>query len=197
MSVRYYRGVEFIKDHFVKYLNYIFLAEEKEQVSFWDGNRQAKFSSRPKAIKRAAWDFRSIPCVLIGAASGNFKIISFTNDLIDYGTTNIEYGGDIETSIEFEIWASSMEERDKLTDIVCIYLSHPMARTYFEKYYIRLPEAASFRDGGEVMQPQIDYPVYRNNVTMRAIGTWRDSTGSPDTLSELFINITLSIDLDS
>ena len=197
MALRYYRGIEFIKDYLVRYLTAIYMAEEKGEIDFYDGTKQVKFSSRPLVKKKSLWDARTLPCVLIGGASGKLTILDVTKDYIhsqqSVGAANQykDHGGDIELTVEFEAWATTMEERDKLMDITAIYLAHPAAKDYLNQHYITVRDAPSVREGGPIAQPGIDYPVYNSFLSMPVLGTWRDTTELPDRLIDIVAYLTL------
>ena len=200
-SLTYYRGVEFIKDYFVKFYRALFYAEEKDQIRFFDGTRKKEFSRRPDVMKKGGWDYRSVPVILVGATNGKFKQF-LTNDFIDgsqAGEAATEYrdvGGDIELTIELLVYATTLEERDSLTDIASIYLAHPDTKTFFMKQYIRLPTEPRISEGGPIYETKIDFPVHYNTISMDAVGTWRTSEAVTDPrLLDIISDIVAVIDL--
>lgn len=195
MALSFYRGVNFIKDDFVKYLTFIFAAEEKGQLKFFDGTRDADFSNTPYVIKKQSWDFRNLPAVLVGSANGRFETLSISKDFIDEAQAGEypqyrEVGGDIDISISLDVYATTIEERDKLVDITGIYLSHPDCKDWFGRQGIRLKSMPTISEGGPVSQPAIDHPIYMSTLTMEVVGLWRDKS-SPD---ERLINIITDIE---
>lgn len=203
----FFRGIRFAKDFMVKYLNYIFLASKKGQLTFTDGTVQIKFSEKlnetpissiyhgvPTALKADSWDARSIPCVLIGDVTGQFEYKSITKDLIDAPLVTEEQvrtvGGDIKLNMNLSVLATTTEERDNISDIVCVYLSHPMAKDFFMKHYIVLPEAP--RIGGEekLAQPPTDYPIYKRNLSIPLICVWRETSGEDALLEDIIADVT-------
>lgn len=185
--LRYINGIENIKDYVVKFLTYIFLAEEKGQISFYDGHKLLKFSKRPTIVKRSQWDFRTLPCILIGSANGTLEQISiekdFLGDTVSYvvgtddpgptGTAFYETGGEINLSIDIDVQAYTQEERDKLMDIVSVHLASPVAKDYFMKHYTRLPTNVRVREGGATTLPNIETPIYYSSINMDFVGAWR------------------------
>jgi hypothetical protein len=200
--LRYIRGVERIKDYCVKFFKYIFYAENKGQIQFYDGDKLLKFSQMPTVVKKNAWDFRNLPCILIGSSSGDVQTISFQKDFIaetlirtddgeaPSGTRDFyETGGEISLSVDLDIYANTLEERDKLVDLVAVYLSGPTAKDYFMRQYIRLPKDVRIREGGTINVPSIDTPVYYSTVSFDAVGTWRDREYYGERLLDIIISI--------
>lgn len=195
----WYRGIRFIKDYLVKYLNYVFIANEKEQILFTDGTKKISFSSTPEALKRASWDYRVLPAVLIGKASGSLEYVSFSKDLLksDYDDTEKYYdGGDFDVSINLQVRATSIEERDNLVDITGIYLAHPDAKDYFLRHGLRLPEAPRLGTESEVKEPTIDYPIYSTDMSIRVLSRWQESRPMEERLLSILVNLETYYDLD-
>ena len=111
MSLVYYRGYTFMQDYMVNYLKYIFTAWERGQLDFFDGTKELDLSTTPDIIKRASWDFRNLPAILIGEASGGYKTISFTKDFIDEPDPSATNGWPGDTSAwrcgELATWVSA------------------------------------------------------------------------------------------
>jgi hypothetical protein len=193
----YYRGVAFIKDFFVKYLNSIFIAANKGALVLTDGTTKIDFSNVPYVIKRASWDYRNLPAVLVGAMSGNYKYLSIAKDFIyegDYADDDDAlqykfYGGDIHLSLAIEVWATTIEERDRLVDITCLYLAHPDAKDYFAKHSIALETPPAIRGERDEMRPNIDYPMYVTSLSMATVSEWRIKTPVDEPLEEVVTNI--------
>jgi hypothetical protein len=182
----WYRGIRFAKDFITRYLNLIFKANEKGNLLLTDGTKEIKFSSTPLAIKRASWDARVLPAVLIGKASGNLQYVSFTKDhlkttnvLDDDGEHVAEYlsvGGDFDISISLSVRATTIEERDNLLDITCIYLAHPDAKDYFLGHYLILPEAPRLTGESDIKETAIDHPIFASDFTLRVKSRWQEYT---------------------
>lgn len=199
-ELSYYRGVEFIKDYFIKYLKALFLAEDKDQIKFFDGTKRKSFSRFPNIVKKGSWDQRAVPCIIIGAASGRHKMVSIAQDFVDASQEGDQanyrdVGGDIELTIDLEIYGPTLEERDTLVDIVSIYLSHPDAKIFFHNHYIRLPEEPTIREGGPVHKTEIDHPIYNSFISMPAVGTWRSTETQGDTLLDIIVDIVAELEL--
>lgn len=196
MSLSYYRGIRFIKDFFVQYLNSIFYAHEKNQLEFFDGTKKISFSSRPHAVKLYGWDFRSLPVIEVGPANGKFTMRSISKDFLgasQYGDS-VDYkevGGDIDLTMSFKIIATTSEERDNIMDIVGIYLSHPMAKDYFEQHSITIEDVPSISEGGMEALPDVDHKVFYSELSMPIVGVWRDNTSQDAFLA----NIVAYVDL--
>jgi hypothetical protein len=179
-----YRGIWFAKDYITRYLNYVFLANQKGQIVFTDGTREIKFSSTPIAIKRASWTIRELPAVLIGKASGGMKYITFAKDLLkednvisDSGEEVEQYttvGGDFDITIQLAIRATSIEEKDNLVDITGVYLAHPDAKDYFMRHYLVLPDAPTLGAETEIKEPSIDHPIYETTMNLRVMSRWQE-----------------------
>lgn len=198
----WYRGIRFVKDFMVKYLNYIFIAGSRDAIVFTDGSKKIRFSDRPTAVKRASWDYRVLPAVLVGQASGGLEYITFSNDLLRAGVATATasdnkyyYGGNIDLSISLDVRATTMEERDNLVDITAIYLAHPGAKNYFMRHDIKLPEAPRLGVESEIHEPTIDYPIYSTTLSMRTISRWQDIVEFDYRLEELLVDFDLEEDL--
>ena len=191
----WYRGVRFIKDFMAKYLNYIFIANSKENLIFTDGTKKIQFSRMPEAVKRASWEYRVLPAVLVGKVTGNLQYITFSKDLIHAAgddETNQVYteGGDFDLTLSLSVRATTIEERDNLVDITAIYLAHPDAKTYFMKQGLRLPEAPKLGVEEEVKEPTIDFPIYGTNMSIRILSRWQEERP----IEERLLNILLDLE---
>ncbi len=142
-----------------------------------------------------------MPCVLVGSANGTYQFLSINRDFLgeqlDHTSANQyrEVGGDLELNVEIDVCATTIEERDKLTDIVGIYLSHPDCKTWFLRHGIRISSAPTVRDAGQLFETSIDYPIYKNSFSMGVVGLWRDETTQDDRLLDIIVEITAMVDL--
>ena len=204
----WYRGIRFVKDYIVKYLNYIFLANSKGALLFTDGTKKIEFSRVPEALKRASWEVRKLPCVLIGKATGGLKYITFSKDLLktDTDTTTASgsgmvnlystVGGDFDLNINLSVRATTIEERDNLVDVVGIYLSHPNTKDYFMNHYLVLPEAPRLVGEADIMEPGIDYPIYATDLNLRVMSRWQEYTAEElYTLGNVIADIVAQFDV--
>lgn len=196
MSLSYYRGITFIKDYFVKYLQYIFYANSKDQLAFFDGTKKISFSATPHVVKQYSWDFRDLPVVEVGPADGKFVIRSISKDFLgesQYGdaTSYKEVGGDIELTIAFKVIATTIVERDNLMDIIGIYLSHPIAKDFFQQHMITIEDAPSISEGGMEPIPDIDHKIFYSTLSMPILGTWRDNSEQDVFLEEIIAYVNL------
>lgn len=191
MSLTYLRGTRFIKDYFVKYINYIFYAGENDQIDFYDGTKKIEFSNTPMAVKQYSWDFRYLPVIEVGPANGRFEMRSIAKDYIDgaqYGDNNEDYketGGDIVLDISFTVIATTQEERDNIVDILGVYLSHPTAKDFFQQHMIAIEDVPSISDEGQDPRPDIDHKPFRASLTMPVRGIWRDNTSQDEFLADI------------
>jgi hypothetical protein len=192
----FHRGVRFIKDYLVAYLNGIFIASQKGIIQFTDGTRQIDFSRLPEAIRSYSWDFRKIPAVLVGGVSGRFQTMSIAKDLIHAGQVGdaaplqyYTYGGDISMTVSFTIIANTVDERDNLVDIVCLYLSHPKAKDYLMRHGIAVENPPTIGGESERNEPNIDHPIYLTGLTQPFVSQWRTIEDLPDRLEEIFVDI--------
>lgn len=186
----WYRGIRFVKDFLVQYLNYIFVAVDKGNLLFTDGTKRIEFSAKPMAIKRASWDARNLPAVLVGKASGAMQYITFSKDLLkvdavpnaDGEHIDMYYtsGGNFDINIGLSVRARSIEERDNLVDIVGIYLSHPTTKDYFMNQYLLLPEAPKLAGESDIQEPKIEYPIYATEMSVRVVSRWQEYASAND-----------------
>jgi len=192
----WYRGVRFIKDFMCQYLNYIFIANQKGSLVFTDGTKSIQFSGTPEAIKRASWEYRALPAVLIGRVTGGLKYVSFSKDLLDTAKsddTNQTYrdGGDFDINLILDVRATTIEERDNLTDITGIYLSHPDTKDYFMRQGLRLPEAPKLGTETEIKEPTIDYPIYGREMSIRILSRWQEERAMEERLLSILVDLEL------
>jgi hypothetical protein len=190
----WYRGIRFIKDFMCQYLNYIFIANQKGSLVFTDGTKSIQFSSTPEAIKRASWEYRVLPAVLVGKVTGGLKYVSFSKDLLSTAgeeSTNQTYrdGGDFDVNLSLAVRATTIEERDNLTDITGIYLSHPDAKDYFLRQGLRLPEAPKLGAETEVKEPTIDYPIYDREMSIRIMSRWQEERDMEERLLSILVDL--------
>lgn len=199
----WYRGVRYAKDFLVQYLNYIFLAHEKEYIVFTDGTKKLQFSRTPQVIKRQSWTYRDMPALLVGKASGNMNYVTFSKDRLKAAdpddTTPTRYvGGDFDLNLGVSVRARTTEERDNILDAACIYLSHPTAKDYFMRHYLVLPEPPRFTGESEIREPTIDYPIYASDFNIRIMSRWEDDEElTAQKLQEIIVNVTGYVELDS
>jgi len=197
----WYRGVKFIKDFMCQYLNYIYIANQKGSLLFTDGTKEIKFSSTPVALKRASWDARVLPAILIGKVSGGLQYITFSKDLLDSAKvddTNQTYrdGGDFDVTLTFAVRATTIEERDNLADITGIYLAHPDAKDYFLRQGLRLPEAPKLGAEIDVSEPTIDHPIYDREMSIRILSRWQEERAIEERLLSILVDVTTYTDYD-
>jgi hypothetical protein len=196
----WYRGIRFTKDFLVNYFNYIFYAAEKGSILFTDGTKKIEFSRRPEAIKRASWDYRNLPAVLIGKATGGLKYVTFAKDRLKYVEQLVEsdtkvnqyvfYGGDFDFNVSLSVRATTIEERDNLVDIVSIYLAHPDAKDYFMRHYLVLPEAPKLGAESEIHETKIDYPIYAFDMSIRLMTRWQEvRVSQSDSLENIIADV--------
>jgi len=205
----YLRGIHYVKDYMIKYLKMVFYASEKEQLVFTDGHKKIEFSRRPDVLKRASWDFRNVPAVILQNVSSTYIQRSIAKDLIDvaaYDQTGNPYedisvmddkrvvGGDIELVTTWQIWATSIEERDHLADMVCLYLAHPDAKDFLLKQGVVVAGSPRVSGDREIKEPQIDHPIYGTDLSVTLMGPWRSISDADVTLAELFVDISVELE---
>ena len=202
IALYYFRSGTFIRDYLVKYLKYVFYAQEKGYIQIQDGTKNFTWSGNksPHILKIQSWDFRNLPCVLIGDVSGSYKKISFTKDMInEAGPTDTnqykEFGGDVPVTVDIETRATTTEERDRLTDVVGLFLAHPAAKDYFYQQGLTLPEDPTMRGGGPIREPNIDHPIYAGNLSIAVTGVWRAREELADRLIDIIATISAELDL--
>jgi hypothetical protein len=195
----FYRGVAFIKDFVERYLNAVFMAGAKGSILLTNGYKKITFSKTPLVIKRSSWDYRQLPSVLIGQARGNYEYKSIEKDHL-YTPLATEtgadadimvYGGDIKLTLDLDIRATSIEERDNIVDIVCLYLAHPDAKDYFLKQQIVIPAPPTISGERDIFEPAIDHPIYGSTVSIPLISIWRVTSDIEYRLEEIFLEVDL------
>lgn len=196
------RGISFVKNFLVRYLTYIFTANQKGFIKFIagelsgtesefninDGTQKMVFSNTPHIMKRASWDARTqMPAILVGTSSGSVPYIAVPKDLLTTETEVISggadtvkfwksYGGDFDMTYTLSVRATTIEERDRLVDITGIYLAHPDAKDYFLQHYLVLPEGPRISGEKEIREPGIDVaPVYSTDLSIRILSRWQES----------------------
>jgi hypothetical protein len=83
-------------------------------------------------------------------------------------------GGNFDITIQLAIRATTIEEKDNLTDITGIYLAHPDAKDYFMRHYLLLPDAPKLGTETDVSEPTIDHPIYETTMNLRVISRWQE-----------------------
>jgi hypothetical protein len=172
-----YRAIEFVKSHIVRYISGVFRANAKGALLFTDGTNEIKFSRAPYAVKEASWVARETPAILICGATGSFVERSIAKNKL-YGEEadpagQYRYeGGDIDLDIELSVRANTKEERDNIVDILGIFLANRAAKTYFEKQDIKLPEPPRIGGESEIMEPNVEYPIYATAVSVAIHSSW-------------------------
>jgi len=209
--LRYLNGLENVKDYICKFINYILLAEEKGQTHFYDGHKLLKFSDRPLAIKKNKWDFRKLPALIISASDATLECISIEKDFLGNtstytiptdempgpsGTDFEESGGEFNLSVRIDIYAHLLEECDKLTDLFSTMFSSPVAKDFFLRHYVRLPNNLRVSEGGAVNLPNIDTPVYYNSLNFTAYGAWRMREDMGPRLTEILYDLEFVQNID-
>lgn len=197
----FYRGVDFIKNYVVRYLNSAFLANAKGALIFTDGVTNMEFSKTPMVIKSNSWTSRELPAVLVGTASGGFGYRTFSKDRLldesfdDTGTARI-VGGDIDLNIDLSIRATTIPERDRLVDTVCYLMSHPDAKDYFAQHGISLPSAPTI--GGEYAlgspDSTDDFPIYATSVGLTLHSGWQSKETLETRLLDIIVDFSLMLD---
>lgn len=200
MALYYFRGVSFIKDLFVRYLRAIFMAATKEQIVFHDGTIEYKFSSSPTIVKKHAWDFRSLPTILIGPVNGKHTSYSVSKEYLNQNAaTDADqfsyYGADIDLALDVEVLAGTTEERDKLIDITSIFLAHPGLKDYCGKQSVLVGGPPTIREGGPVYEPKIDFPAFNSFLNLPVVGNWQDRVALGERLIDIVTDLTLELSL--
>jgi hypothetical protein len=172
-----YRGIQFLKDYTVKYLNACFMAHAKGVLLFTDGTRAMEFSKMPIAVRAYSWVSQDLPAVLVGSASGAFEERGFSENLIlnegeDPTGVNEYLGGDIQLDLELIVRARTGVERDNLADMTCILLSKRTAKAYFLLQDIKIPKPPTIGGETEVNEPAIDFPVYDVRLSLQLESGW-------------------------
>ena len=199
--IMWFRGISFVKNFLVRYLTYIFAANQKGFIKFIsgelsgtesafninDGTQKMTFSNVPHVMKRASWDARTqMPAILVGTSSGSIPYVAVPKDLLTTETEIIaggsdtvkfwkSYGGDFDMTYTLSVRATTIEERDRLVDITGIYLAHPDAKDYFMQHYLVLPEGPRISGEKDVKEPSVDYPIYVTDLSIRIMSRWQES----------------------
>jgi len=194
----WYRGVRYMKDYLTRYLNYVFIANSKGSIIFTDGTKSIKFSKTPESIKRASWDYRVLPAVLVGKATGKMEYLTFAKDVLkgDLNKDKNYDGGGFDIKVSLEVRATTIEERDNLLDITGIYLAHPDAKDYFLRQGIRLPDAPTIGGEKEIHETAIDYPIYSTEMTLRMMSMWEEERDMEERLLDILVDLEAYYDLD-
>lgn len=188
-----FRGIEFIKDFTVKYLTKIFMAAQKGSIVLTNGFQEIKFSESqnmlhaPKVIRKASWDVRSLPAILVGPISGNAIYYSVDKDHLHTARPgevhDVRYvGGGLDYNLTLTVRAASNVECGNLADIVTIYLSHPDTKDYFQNQGIDLPKAPTISGESQLLEPNVDYPIFSMDISWNLLSYWQDDYPLGDTL---------------
>jgi hypothetical protein len=88
-----------------------------------------------------------------------------------------------------DIRATSIEERDNLVDIVCLYLAHPDAKDYFLRHSIVIPAPPTISGERDLFEPQIDHPIYSTAVSIPLLSIWRVTSDNGERLEDIIVDI--------
>ena len=200
----FYRGVQFVKDYVILYLNGIFMAAQKGQLLFTDGTKNIQFSHTPLAVKRGSWDLRYFPAVLIGQAAGEYVTQSIAQDLVYEGrstdtTADLKnhryFGGDVKLTVTLQCIDTTIEARDNLVDIVCLYLVHPDAKDFFFKQGIIIDSPPSIGGEVDIHEPKIDHPIYGTTITTHFTSQWKVQEDLEERLIDIITDVVAVLDL--
>lgn len=199
----FYRGIRFSKEYITKYIKSVFIAADRGQLVLTDGTNKIEFSATPFVGSIYAWEEQRLPAVLIGEATVTAKPISIAKDFalavddeIEEDDQWIHYSGNFYLDFSISVRARSMPERDNLTDIVVLFLSHPDAKDFFEQHGVQIQKHPTV--GGHAYQklPGIDFPVYMSTISFGVVTTWdyrEEETGAR--LQTIVVDIIAQMDL--
>ena len=192
-----YRAVNRLKNYMVRYFTGIFMAAEKGQLLLTDGENKIQWSRQPDVMRRGSWDFRKLPAVLIGAARGNFKTLSVAKDHIytsgamdDIDKQWIYEGGDLHLTLDLDVRATTMDERDNLTDVVGVMLAGSTCKEFFAQFDIMIANPPTIGGEKEVREPNLDHPIYSTAISIDTVSSWRIKSALPERLIYIIIDIT-------
>jgi len=176
----YFRGIRFIKGYLIKYLQAVFYAAEKGQLILTDGTKKIEFSRSVWVGSGLSWEEQNLPAVLIGGGRAEFPPLSISKSLTDITDDEIvvddswrHYGGHIIVNLDLSIRAKTIVERDNLSDITCLYLSHPDAKDFFGQQNIVIHSHPTVGGDANEPLPKIDLPpVYISNLSFGLTGQW-------------------------
>jgi len=195
-----YRAMQFVKDYFVKFLNMVFLANEKGSLQFTDGTVEIKFSRTPQAVRTFSWTSEILPAILVGVSGGKFVERTFAKNLLDNEAVADDgqyyyHGGDIDLTVDFAIRARTVPECDNITDITCIFLSRGETKDFFLRHDIKLPEPPSI-SGESALEHLIDHPIYEVRLSMPVHCGWVEKTPLEERLIEIYTDVDLWVDVN-
>ena len=128
------------------------------------------------------YDFKYYPAVLVGLSTGAFKDTHFKkfrgldNTLPE--AQNI-YGGTSDITVTFQISANNKEDRNNLSDLVCIYLAKYDTKALLEQKGIRLMTPIFSGDNVEE-DPQTNTMRFYTDISLSLQVDFEDSVDIVD-----------------
>lgn len=146
----YYRLSQDIKSLFINFFGKIFTLYKEDKITFNDGRRVIKFAKAPICEELDTYKYKDYPVVLASINPGMYRDASFNKHRDVDITTGETISGWIATfTVSFLIYALTKEDRDQLSDIVCVYLSKAETKQAFEVKGIRLMMPSFSGDSAE------------------------------------------------
>lgn len=149
----YYRLSEDLKILFLRLFQKTFALYEEGKATFTDGRNKIIFAQPPKCFELDGYDYKYYPCVLVSLNIGSFKEASSNKYR---GAVNNDanipehvYGYLTSATVTFTIYALTKEDRNKLCDLICMYLAKHETKQAFEYYGIRLQMPSWSGDNSE------------------------------------------------
>lgn len=136
----------------------------------------------PKCMDSDTYDFKYYPAVLVGLSTGAFKDTHFKkfrgldNTLPE--AQNI-YGGTSDITVTFQISANNKEDRNNLSDLVCIYLAKYDTKALLEQKGIRLMTPIFSGDNVEE-DPQTNTMRFYTDISLSLQVDFEDSVDIVD-----------------
>lgn len=140
------------------------------------------FTMPPKCMEADTYDFKYYPAILVGLSPGAFRDTHFKkfrgldNTLPE--AQNI-YGGASDITVTFQVSANNKEDRNNLSDLVCIYLSKYDTKVLFEQKGIRLMTPAFSGDNVDE-DPQTNTMRFYTDISLALQVDFEDSVDIVD-----------------
>lgn len=175
----YFRLSNDVRNIFIQFFQKLFALYSENKITFVDGRNKIDFTVFPKCLDMDTFDFKYFPSLLIGLAPGYFKDVHFNKfrglDVTDTEGSKI-YGGVVELTLTFQVYATTREDRNNLADLTSVYLTKYDTKALFEQQYgIRLTTPSLSGDFAED-DPQTNLKMFYTNISLPVHVDFEDQT---------------------
>jgi hypothetical protein len=176
----YYRLSQDIKLNFIDFFKILFTQYSEGKISFDDGRNKISFSANPLSGDLDSYDFKYFPSVMVGVSPGSFKDTHFNKYRgLGVDANNLPArmtGGIFSTTVNFNVYATSEDDRNDLSDLVCSYLTKADTKAGFlNQFGIRI-ESPKFSGDSKEEDPQTNVMIFSTVISLSLEADFEDAT---------------------